>query len=75
MFSLILLIENAHCLTYHCKINDINKNVVNYIVKLDEIFTMTMQNTAKHMCDNKIRYSPHNGILIASSNVAMNLKN
>jgi hypothetical protein len=75
MFSLILLIKNIHCLTYHCKINDINKSVVNYIAKLDEIFTMAMQNASKHMCDSKIRNNPHNGILIASSNVAMNLKN
>jgi hypothetical protein len=75
MFSFILLINNIHCLTYHCKIIDINKSVVNDIVKLDEIFTVTMENAPKHMCNNKIRNSPHNGILIASSKAAMNLKN
>jgi len=75
MFSFILLMKNIHFLTYHGKINDINKSVVNYIVKLDEIFTVTMEKASKHMCDNKRRNSPHNGIFIASSNIAMNLKN
>lgn len=33
-----------------------------------------MEKASKHKCDNKIRNSPHSGIFIASSNIAMNLK-
>jgi hypothetical protein len=75
MFSFILLVKNIRCLTYHYKVNDITKSVDNYILKLDEVFTVTTTKASKHMSDNNIRNSPHNGIFIASSNSAMNLKN